>query len=527
MTTHQFLRTTIVRTLLCAAVLISILLTSTNQAQAVGTFISAPSRFDMVHDSKRDVLYISSGGSILRYHLGSDTFLTPFQTGGNLGGIDISPDGNTLVVADRRRLETLVWVYVIDLQTEQITQLQFPRAFGEGGTFTVAFANDGSVLSTSLFEGSGWVPLRKFDPITGAWSQIDEVRQDTMITASGDMGIIGFAESNISDGRFGRYRLADGNLVRKTFQDGTGWFNYEIGVNRNGTQYAIPTFGGTFIADENLNKFHVIGQQSGNHPIGVVYHPVENIVYFAWVGTTQVRAFDTSSFAQTAAYDFEYTFTNPGNFAFVHGRLKTSRDGSLLFATVGGGVRYLRLYEPLTADSQSVSTNEDTSVPITLTGSVGNGGAISYVITSNPSHGTLSGVAPNLIYTPDTNYFGPDSFTFKTVYGAAFSSEATVSLTVNPSGEAPIAQADAATTTRNTTVNIPVLANDSDPDGDTLTITTVTQGANGTVTIINGGTSVSYRPRSGFTGSDSFTYTVSDGNGGTATATVTVTVNKK
>ena len=529
MTTHQFLRTTIVRTLLRAAILTTILLTSTNQAQAVGTFIPAPSRFDMVHDSKRDVLYISSGGSILRYHLGSDTFLPPFETGGNLGGIDISPNGNTLVVADRRRLETLVWVYVVDLQTEQITQLQFPRAFFEGGTFTVAFANDGLVLSTSLFEGSGWVPLRKFNPITGDWSQIDEVRQDTMITASGDMGIIGFAESNISDGRFGRYRVADGNLLRKTFEDGTGWFNYEIGVNRTGTQFAIPTFGGTFIADANLNKFHVIGSQSGNHPIGVVYHPVENTVYFAWVGTTQVRAFDTSSFAQTAAYDFEYTFTNPGNFAFVHGRLKTSRDGSLLFATVGGGVRYLRLYDPLTADSQSVSTNEDTSVPITLTGSVGNGGAISYMITSNPSHGTLSGVAPNLIYTPDTNYFGPDSFTFKTAYGAAFSSEATVSLTINPSsGAPPIAQADAATTTRNTTVNIAVLANDSDPDGDTLTITTVTQGANGgTVTITNGGTRVSYRPRSGFIGTDSFTYTVSDGDDGTATATVTVTVNKK
>jgi hypothetical protein len=509
-------------------VLTTILLTSTNEAQAVGTFIPAPSRFDMVYDSNRDVLYISSGGSILRYHIGSNTFLTPFVTGGNLGGIDISPDGNTLVVADRRRLETLVWVYVVDLQTEQITQLQFPRGFFEGGTFTVAFANDGLVLSTSLFEGSGWVPLRKFNPLTGDWSQVDEVRQDTMITASGNMGIIGFAEANISDGRFGLYRVADGNVVRKTFQDGTGWFNYEIGVNRNGTQYAIPTFGGTFIADVNLNKFHVIGQQGGNHPIGVVYHPVENIVYFAWVDTTQIRAFDTSSFAQIAAHDFEFTFTNPGNDAFVHGRLKTSRDGSLLFATVGGGVRYLRLYAPLRADSQSVSTNEDTPVPITLTGSVGNGGGISYVITSNPSHGTLSGVAPNLIYTPDTNYFGPDSFTFKTVYGAASSSEATVSLTINASGGPPIARADTATTTRNTTVSVPVLANDSDPDGDPLTITAVTQGANGgTVTITNGGTRVSFRPRSGFTGTDSFTYTVSDGDGGTATATVTVTVTKK
>ena len=524
MTTHQFSQT-VVRTLLSVAFLITILVSSINQAQAAGTFIPASARVDMVYDSDRDVVYISNGGSILRYHLGSNTFLSPFVTGGNLGGIDISPDNNTLVVADRRRLETVVWVYVINLQTDQITQLQFPRAFFEGGTYTVAFAGDGSVLSTSTFEGSGWIPLRKFNPITGDVTELTEVRHGSMVTASGDMGIIGIAEADISSGPFGRYRVADGNLLFTSFSGGTQWFNFEIGVNHNGTQYAIPTFNGTYIADENLAKFNLIGQNAGNHPIGVVYHPVENIVYFAWSGTTQIRAFDTFSFAQIDAYDFEHTFSWTGNSAFTQGRLKTSRDGSLLFSTVTDGVRFLRLYDPLIAFSQSVSTNEDTSVPITLTGNVGNNGAISFEITSSPSHGTLSGVAPNLVYTPDPNYFGPDSFSFKSVYGSARSAEATVSITVNPSGAPPIAQADAATTTRNTTVVVPVLANDSDPDGDPLTITTVTQGTNGTVT--NNGTSVSYRPRSGFTGTDSFTYTVSDGDGGTATAIVTVTVNKK
>lgn len=525
--THQFSRTTIIRMLLSAAFLIAVLLTSSNQAQAIGTFVPASARVDMVYDSDRDVVYITDAGSILRYHIGSNTFLSPFVTGGNLGGIDISPDNSTLVVADRRRLETVVWVYVINLKTEQITQLQFPRSFAEGGTFTVAFGGDGLVLSTSTFEGSGWIPLRKFNPITGDWTELTDVRHRSMVTASGDMGVIGIAEADSSDGPFGRYRVADGNLLLKSFQDGTGWFNFEIGVNHNGTQYAIPTFNGTYIADQNLIKFNRIGQNGGDHPIGVVYHPVENIVYFAWSGTTEVRAFDTFSFAQIAAYDFEHTFSWTGNFAFTQGRLRTSRDGSLLLSTVTGGVRYLRLYDPLVAFSQSVSTDEGTSTPITLTGNVGNNGAISFLITSNPSHGTLSGVAPNLVYTPDANYFGPDSFTFKSAYGSARSSEATVSITVNPMGEPPVAQPDAATTIKNTAVNILVLANDTDADGDNLSVTAVTQGAHGTVTIANGGTSVSYRPRNGFSGKDSFTYTISDGNSGTSTATVTVTVNRK
>src|SRR4051794_1371481 len=69
---------------------------------------------------------------------------------------------------------------------------------------------------------------------------------------------------------------------------------------------------------------------------------------------------------------------------------------------------------------------------------------------------------------------------------------------------------------------ISVLANDTDAEGDTLSITAVTQGAHGSVA--NNGTSCSYTPAANFFGSDSFTYSISDGNGGSDTATVNVTV---
>jgi hypothetical protein len=87
-----------------------------------------------------------------------------------------------------------------------------------------------------------------------------------------------------------------------------------------------------------------------------------------------------------------------------------------------------------------------------------------------------------------------------------------------------VAVDDSDTTPENTPVTIDVLNNDSDPDGDTLTVGSVTQGTHGSV--INNGSDVTYTPDSGFSGTDSFTYTVSDGNGGTDTATVTVTVTK-
>lgn len=86
----------------------------------------------------------------------------------------------------------------------------------------------------------------------------------------------------------------------------------------------------------------------------------------------------------------------------------------------------------------------------------------------------------------------------------------------------PVATDDSATVRNDATVTIAVLANDSDPDGDTLAIATVGAPANGTATIA--GTAITYAPRAGFTGTDTFTYTVRDPSGLTATARVTVTV---
>jgi hypothetical protein len=587
-----------------------------HSAEAAGTLISAPARVDMVYDSSRDIVYITNAGSILQYKIGSNTFLPSFDLGGSLGGIDLSPDGNTLVVADRQRSESEVWIYLVDLQTGLSRKVTFPRTFGEGGTFTAVFGNDGAVLVTSTFEGSGWVPMRRYDPTTGTTTQIaSSVRQNTMLTGSSDGSTIGFAESNISDGPFGRYRVLDGNLLRKSgYTDGTSWFNYEIGVNRNGTQYAIPTYGGTYFYDADLKKIGAVGQYAGPQPIGVVYHPAEDIVYFAWSGSAEVRAFDTTSYAQLSAYDFEYNFTNPGNNAFVQGRLKMSRDGSLLLATVAGGIRYLRLYDPLVANEQTVVTDENKPAAITLQGIVGNGGNLSYSIETNPTHGTLSGTAPNLTYTPDTDYFGTDSFAFKVTYGAASSvakvsisinrvnnlpvannqlvttnedtvtnitlsasdidhdvltytvvnapahgtlsgiapnliytpaanyngtdsfsfkandgtadsNIATVSIVIAPVNDRPIAVADSKIMLRNTTANIAVLSNDRDVDGDTLTVIAVSRSVRGgRIAIKAGGTGISYTPPRNYTGRDTFTYTVSDGKGGTATATVTVTI---
>ncbi|WP_435021367.1 Ig-like domain-containing protein [Tundrisphaera sp. TA3] len=87
----------------------------------------------------------------------------------------------------------------------------------------------------------------------------------------------------------------------------------------------------------------------------------------------------------------------------------------------------------------------------------------------------------------------------------------------------PAANPDVATTVRNAQVIIPVLANDASVAGDTITITSVTQPANGTLTVNPDGT-ITYNPAANYVGPDSFTYTIT-GNNGTSTGTVTIAVN--
>lgn len=146
-------------------------------------------------------------------------------------------------------------------------------------------------------------------------------------------------------------------------------------------------------------------------------------------------------------------------------------------------------------------------------------------LVSGPSNGSLTFNGDGTFsYTPNANFNGTDSFTYRTNDGRADSNIATVTITVNAVNDAPVATNDSATTDEDNAVTIPVLTNDSDVDGDTLTVSSVTQGTNGSVTINSNGT-VTYTPNANFNGSDSFTYTISDGNGGTATATVNVTVN--
>jgi len=94
-----------------------------------------------------------------------------------------------------------------------------------------------------------------------------------------------------------------------------------------------------------------------------------------------------------------------------------------------------------------------------------------------------------------------------------------VTVTVGPTNDDPVAVDDSVSTPEDAAVSIPVLSNDSDVDGDTLTTTAVTaQPSDGTATV-NGDGTIQYTPDADFSGTDTFVYSIADGNSGTASAT--------
>ena len=251
-------------------------------------------------------------------------------------------------------------------------------------------------------------------------------------------------------------------------------------------------------ADTPLSQLRVIGVTAPAHGTATLSNGAVTYTPFAgFVGTDS----------------FTYTITD--------GLLTASGPVSMSVGSVIEAVN-----QAPTAVAQSVSTNEDTPVAVTLTGSdLETAPAnLTFTIVTPPAHGTLSGTAPNLTYTPAADYTGPDSFTFTVTdrgapdncgapvagmcAAALTSAAATVSIAVQPLNDAPTATAQPVSTNEDTPVAVTLTGSDLETAPANLTFTIVTPPAHGTLS----GTApnLTYAPAADYSGPDSFTFTVTD-----------------
>lgn len=172
------------------------------------------------------------------------------------------------------------------------------------------------------------------------------------------------------------------------------------------------------------------------------------------------------------------------------------------------------------ADPLSVTTPEDHPLNIALTGSDPDGDPLTFTIFSNPLHGTLSGSAPNLLYTPAQNYNGTDSFEFQVNDGLVNSEPSTVSIDVTPVNDAPVANAQSVSTPEDTTLNMVLTG--SDPDNDPITFSVVSSPTHGLLSGV--APNLSYTPADNYNGADSFSFVTNDGLENSTPAAVNINV---
>lgn len=180
------------------------------------------------------------------------------------------------------------------------------------------------------------------------------------------------------------------------------------------------------------------------------------------------------------------------------------------------------------ASVASNTTGEPTSAALTLQATDLDSGSLTYSIITGPNHGGLTPLAGTnqTTYTPNPNFVGTDSFTFRASDGVHISNTATVTVVVT--NRAPTATADAYSLARNGQLYVApaggLLSNDSDPEGQSLGATLASGAAHGVALVLGNG-SFLYTPTTGYTGTDTFTYRAYDPHGALSAPTVvTITV---
>ncbi len=214
-------------------------------------------------------------------------------------------------------------------------------------------------------------------------------------------------------------------------------------------------------------------------------------------------------------------YSGPDSFRFL------ANDGKKDSNVATVSITHVSSPPPPVANNQSVTLNEDESAFITLTANDPDDcQRLKFSIVTGPAHGKLVGNLPWIVYSPDPNYNGTDSFTFRAQDGDHHvSNVGVVTLTIKPVNDQPLASNLRYVTARRTAITGQLVG--TDIDGDTLTYRLVDRPDKGTVTLNRTTGAFTYTPNSSTNGSDSFSYTVNDGHLTSDVATVHIDVRTR
>jgi large repetitive protein len=294
-------------------------------------------------------------------------------------------------------------------------------------------------------------------------------------------------------------------------------FNYAVSDGNGGTDFGHVTVeiiavndapvssDGSATTDEDLPKTIILNATDIDSSMLVF-----SIVAGPSNGSLDVITGNTVTFTPNADYN------GPDSFTFI------ANDGSLDSNLATVAITINAVHDSPVAQDGSVSGSEDTPAGLILNATDVDGDALTYTVTVSPAHGSLSGIAPNLSYTPNSDFNGLDSFKFIANDGTLDSNEVQVSISLSAVNDIPVAINDTATTDEDTPKTL--MLNATDVDSGSLDYTIVTGPSHGT---ISPGTSATrtYTPLPDYFGTDSFSFRASDGSLDSNVGTVTITVS--
>lgn len=251
------------------------------------------------------------------------------------------------------------------------------------------------------------------------------------------------------------------------------------------------------------------------------------------IGTDLTAQLVTGTASGTLNFSSNGSFTYSPPVAFIGSVTFTYRASDSILTSTNAATVTIHVNGRPTAGTNSYTVLEDQTLAVPANGVLANDSdpestPLTAVLISGPTKGTLNlSSSGSFLYTPNANYAGPDSFVYAASDGLQNSSNTSVSITVTPVNDAPVASDDEYALLTGETIAIAafegVLANDSDVDGPTISAALLSTTINGTLSLAANG-SFSYTPNVGFTGIDTFTYAATDGTLNSNPATVTLAV---
>ena len=238
----------------------------------------------------------------------------------------------------------------------------------------------------------------------------------------------------------------------------------------------------------------------------------------------EITSLSTPENGTASLEDDAIVYTPKQNFNGVENLTYTVSDGATS-DSANVTIRITAVNDAPSATNDSVAVKEDAdavTIDVLSNDSDPDNNTLSIVEVGDAANGTIAKVDGKLVYKPNTHFNGTERIRY-TVSDGDLTDEGVVTVVVEAVADTPVVVNDTTSTGEDTAITINVLSNDSDPDSETLTVKEFSTPENGTV--VNNNDSVTYIPKTNFSGTDSFTYVAVDEGGLTASGKVTVQVN--